>query len=74
MRIGTSACPACGATPDHLSIDEILDCTPPGSWSLAGVQAKRPARPRPRLRCAGCGLDRIGKYDGRHAVFPSDPT
>ncbi len=66
-----SPCPSCGST-GTLSLDQVFEAKPVGSYSLAGVMVKAVARHRPVLRCSACGLDHRGEYDtdGRHVSFP----
>lgn len=50
----SSACPAC-AVRHVLDVEVRLDVQPPGGWSLAGVQPKRPARENWAYTCTRCG-------------------
>lgn len=70
--IKESPCPCCGAPPGTLHLDRVLQAEPVGSFSLAGVMPKFPARSRPRLTCSACGLDLLGEYidAGRNVTFP----
>lgn len=61
MKIADTACPDCGAT-GSLKRGEVLACAPPGTYSIAGAQAKAIAYPRPRLTCDGCGWNVTGQY------------
>lgn len=49
---GSSVCPACGS--HELEVRQVFKVTPPGDWSLAGVQAKYPAQIAWEFRCV-CG-------------------
>lgn len=73
--ITRTACPQC-STVGALTITDVLTAQPIGSFSLAGVQMKVSARPRPVLSCAtdGCDFERVGEYtpDGGHAMFLRD--
>ncbi len=49
---GSSACPGCGS--HELEVRQVFRLSPPGDWSLAGVQPKWPAVIGWEYRCA-CG-------------------
>lgn len=69
MKLHETACPGCGVT-GMLTIEEIFYAKPIGSFSLAGMQAKRSGCWIPVLTCLACDFTRPGKYDGdSHAVF-----
>ena len=50
---GRAVCPDCGSR--ELEVRQVLRVWQPGRWSLAGVQAKLPARIAWEYRCASCG-------------------
>jgi hypothetical protein len=70
-KLETTACPGC-ATVGSLSIEKVLHAAPVGSYSLAGVMVKFPARVRPQLVCGKCPYRLVGEFDGHHVVF--DPA
>ncbi len=50
---GSAVCPACGG--HEIDVRQVFKVTPPGKWSLAGVQRKYPARITWEYRCNSCG-------------------
>lgn len=70
--VDESPCPVCEAPPGCLAIEARMVAAPLGSFSLAGVGLKVPARLRPVLTCSACGLQVVGSFvdDGTAVVFP----
>jgi hypothetical protein len=61
--IESSPCPACGAPPGCLRVEDVLVAQPLGTFSLAGNQMKVSARTCPKLTCTQCRLELIGRYE-----------
>lgn len=64
-----SRCPKCGAPPGSLELGEVIVPRPIGTFSLSGSTMKVSAHAAPVLRCTGCGLHIVGRYNGRHVEF-----
>ncbi len=62
----------CNAPPGSLVLTDELACQDVGTYSLAGVQMKVAAELHPVLTCRACPLRVVGRYHGRHVMFP-DP-
>jgi len=56
--LASTPCPNCG-TRNAVHVRQVMRVKPPGTYSLAGVQTKFPARPGWVYRCSECG-DRGG--------------
>lgn len=69
MSLIDSACPQCEQT-GTLSISDVLEARPLGTFSLSGANMKVSARNRPVLTCSQCAYRVAGEYSGRHAIFP----
>ena len=50
---GSAVCPGCGS--HELDVRQVFRAREPGTFSLAGVQAKVPARVAWQYRCTACG-------------------
>jgi hypothetical protein len=68
MKIEDTDCPSCGRTAT-LRIENVLQASPIGEFSLAGSTLKFSARDVPVLVCDECPYRLVGEYDSRHAVF-----
>lgn len=56
-------CPSCGVA-GRITVRSVLTAQKPGTYSLAGVQAKTTAREGAVLECAACGLTVNGRLEG----------
>ena len=67
---GRATCPGCAA--DALHIEARVTAQPIGTFSLAGVVPKLPARETIWLVCRACGAQAQGRPDG-HGNADFDP-
>lgn len=74
-----ATCPSCGVSsredPGAIVVEDVLQVSPPGTFSLSGSSLKASATSRLRMRCDRCGWSVLGHIEGDDFVAnPKEQT